>query len=336
VALVSVVAIDAQAAEAGLDPGAFSISRSGNLAGPLEVSFAVGGTATAGEDYLALPSSAVIPAGQPSVELAVTPLADQVVEGGETVVLTLLDGAAYDLGVPASATVTISDVLLPSVAVVASDAQAAEKATATGAFTVSRTGPVVDALQVSLAVGGTATAGADYQPLPGTVTIPAGQASVALLVTPVDDAEVEGTETVTLTVTAGAGYTVGVPSTATVSIADNDPPVVTVVATDPSASEAGDPGSFTITRTGATTFGLLLPFASTGTAQSGVDYLSLGSPVVIPVGQSSVTLTVTPIADQLVEGSETVTLQLIFDLTGTWEVGSPSQATVTIEDAPPP
>jgi hypothetical protein len=43
-----------------------------------------------------------------------------------------------------------------------------------------------------------------------------------LIVTPVDDAQVEASETVVVTLAAGAGYTIGTPATATVTIADND------------------------------------------------------------------------------------------------------------------
>src|SRR5262249_40689611 len=111
-----------------------------------------------------------------------------------------------------------------------------------------RTNPA--ALTVSYTVSGTAAAGTDYQSLPGTVTIPAGSASATITVNPIDDAAPEPTESVVVTLAAGASYTVGSPSSATVSIAD-DEPVVSIEATDPSASEAGpDGGTFTVTRTG--------------------------------------------------------------------------------------
>ena len=49
--LVSVTASDAAAAEAGLNPGAFRLTRSGDLTSALTVTFTLTGTATNGTDY---------------------------------------------------------------------------------------------------------------------------------------------------------------------------------------------------------------------------------------------------------------------------------------------
>src|SRR5581483_10444730 len=71
-------------------------------------------------------------------------------------------------------------------------------------------------------IGGTATNGADYAALPGTVTIPAGATAATIRVSPIDDAAVEGSETVLLTLSGSAAYGVGTPASAAVTIADND------------------------------------------------------------------------------------------------------------------
>ena len=56
--------------------------------------------------------------------------------------------------------------------------------TTPGILTVTRTGPMEDPLTVSYTVSGTATAGADYLALPGTVTIPAQSTTATIVVTP--------------------------------------------------------------------------------------------------------------------------------------------------------
>jgi outer membrane protein assembly factor BamB len=110
----------------------------------------------------------------------------------------------------------------PVVTVTAPDAAASETGPDPGTFRFSRTGSTTAALTVQYTVGGSAVA-ADYTPaLSGSVTIPAGQASADVVITPVDDTAVEGPETVTATITPNAAYTVGTPSAATVTIADND------------------------------------------------------------------------------------------------------------------
>ena len=112
--------------------------------------------------------------------------------------------------------------LLPVVTIAATDATATEAGPTTGTLTVSRTGSTAAALMVGYAVGGTATAGGDYQALAGSVTIPIGAAAAGIVVTPIDDPLVEPDETVVVTLSASAGYTVGVPGSATVTITSDD------------------------------------------------------------------------------------------------------------------
>ncbi len=89
-------------------------------------------------------------------------------------------------------------------------------------------------------------------------------------------------------------------------------PLVTVEATDGSASEAGDEAVFTFTRSGAPLDDALeLQFDLAGSAESGVDYVSPGNSIIIPAGQDSVSMAITPIDDEIVEGVETITLQLL-------------------------
>ena len=109
-----------------------------------------------------------------------------------------------------------------TVAIAATDSTASEPSTA-GAFTVTRTGGgTASPLTVSYTVSGSATSGSDYAALSGSVTIPAGQSSATISIGPIDDTDMEGAETVILTLVDAAGYSVGTPSTDTVTIADDD------------------------------------------------------------------------------------------------------------------
>src|SRR5262249_15605327 len=156
---------------------------------------------------------------------------------------------------------------------VATDATAAEDVTGSdpATFTVTRTGATTAELTVNFTVGGTATNGADYTAIPVSVTIPAGQASATVTVSPIDDLLAEGNETVILTLAANSAYSRGSERSATVTILD-DEPTVTVVATDATAAEdvtGSDPATFTVTRTGATTAELTVNFTVGGTATNG-------------------------------------------------------------------
>ncbi len=106
---VTVAASDATASEDDLSTGTFTLTRTGPTTSPLTVNFTVGGTALSGGDYTAIGTSAVIPAGQASVPVVITPLDDSLLEPSETVVLTLSSSASYAFSVSASATVTLAD-----------------------------------------------------------------------------------------------------------------------------------------------------------------------------------------------------------------------------------
>jgi hypothetical protein len=105
---------------------------------------------------------------------------------------------------------------------VASDANASEGGTNPGMFTFSRSGSTASSLTAQYSISGTAVNGADYATISGSVTIPSGSSTATLTVSPIDDTAIEGNETVVLTVSADSAYVVGSPSSAMVTIADND------------------------------------------------------------------------------------------------------------------
>ncbi len=113
---------------------------------------------------------------------------------------------------------------VPVVTVSATDANASEAGANTATFTVTRAGDTSSALTVPYGMSGSATAGADYATPSGSVTIASGATSATVTVTPIDDTFSEGAEQVVLTLSAGAGYAVGSPSSATATLADDEPP----------------------------------------------------------------------------------------------------------------
>jgi subtilisin family serine protease/subtilase family serine protease len=117
-AQVTVTASTSQATEAGPVNGIFTVSRTGDTSAPLTVHYIVGGTAIAGTDYVALSGAATIDVGASATTIAVTPVDDTAFESNETVVITMTADAAYALGAPSAATVTIvSDDLPPDLIV---------------------------------------------------------------------------------------------------------------------------------------------------------------------------------------------------------------------------
>jgi hypothetical protein len=327
-AVVGIVATDAWATERNAgreaDPGKFTLTRSGSLDGALTVKYSIAGTATNGVDYTQIASTTTIPSGSASVVITIAPINDTTVEGTESVVLhlTATDGYSVSSEHPEAAVNIHDNDGLPVVSIVASDATAAETNSGQeanpGKFTVSRTGSLDAPLIVKYTIGGTAGNGVDYGQIGTAVTIPAGAASTAVTIAPINDTAVEGTETAILHLASADAYTVNSEHPqAVVNILDNDaaPASVSIVATDAWATERNDgqepdPGKFTITRTGSLDGALTVLYTIGGTATNGVDYTQIGASAVIPAGQSSVVVTIAPINDTTVEATESVVLHL--------------------------
>ena len=311
--VVTISAADRTGAETSgtANGGRYTVRRTGSTLLPLVVNYTVSGTATSGSDFTALTGTVTIPAGATSANINLAVLQDTTVEDPETVIVTLAPNTAYSVGTTSAATVTITDDE-PTVSIIATDAIASEAGENLGRFTVTRTGSRLDALVVQYTLSGTAFNINDYDALSGFVTIPAGEASATIIITPADDELGEVPETVIVTLSVHPSYHVAdLQDTATVTISDNEAVVTITAATNP-ATEAGLRTSrYTVTRTGPRTNALTVTYIMEGTAIAGTDFAALPGTIIIPAGASSVTITLTPLSDNFGEASETaiVTLQ---------------------------
>lgn len=325
------------------------ITREGPTDQALNVFYAVNpsSTATAGADYATLPGWVTIPAGKASVNVPLVPIDDNIAEPTETVSVSLT-GGNYVIN-PAKKTVNLSITdndgssvptqaatvsVKPITRAVGSETNATSVGRAWMQFT--REGPITSALNVYYNVlpVSSATSGQDYQPLTGWVTIPAGRASVSVPLIPIDDDIVEGSETVFVALGAGKYNIDSTNNLARLYIADNDSapvlPVVSISSSDAQGSEAGDPFSFTVTRTGSTADALEVHLAYTGAATSADVTNGLPAIVTIPAGQASITVIRTPADDALVEGQETFTATIA--TSSNYTRGDTFNQTITIID----
>ena len=203
-----------------------------------------------------------------------------------------------------------------------------------GVFTLTRT-VTNTAIAVNYTLSGTATNGIDYLSLNGVANFAIGASTAIVSVSPIDDALFEGNETVILTLAAGSGYTLNANNNSTITISDNDLPTITVTANDASAAEVvtgqiQNPGQFTFTRTGSTANPLTVNFGLGGSATSGFDYSALATSVTFAAGASTAVVNINVTDDAIVEGSETVFLQLLAN--AAYTLGAATSATVTIAD----
>ncbi|WP_315822687.1 sugar-binding protein [Paraflavitalea speifideaquila] len=138
--------------------------------------------------------------------------------GTATITVTTTDG---------NKKATKNIVVSPAVNIKATDDAAGEGGN-TGVFTISTAG-ITQAVTIQYVVSGTATT-ADYTANPvlsGSVTLTPSQLSQTITITPVDDTQFEGAETVRISLLPGAGYKLGPDTTAVITIADNDNPPCT-------------------------------------------------------------------------------------------------------------
>ncbi|MCZ8324668.1 MAG: putative Ig domain-containing protein [Sphingomonadaceae bacterium] len=218
----------------------------------------------------------------------------------------------------------------PTVSIAVSPASVSEDGATNLTYTVTRSLNLTSPTTVNITTAGTATSGSDYTGAVSTVVIPAGATTATFTIDPSVDGTVEPDETVTMTVAAGTGYTVGAPSVATGTILNDDVPSATIAVSPVNVAEDGAPNLvFTVTLSQANpSAATSIGYAVSGTATNGTDYATITSPLVIPAGATTGTITVNPTADATIETNETVILTL--NAGAGYTVGVPAAATGTI------
>ena len=94
-----------------------------------------------------------------------------------------------------------------------------------GAFFITRTGNTSDSLPISYTLKGSAMNGFDYPKLPGIVAIPAGDATVVILIEPIARPDVKTGRSVVLQLQPESAYKIGTPASAEMTIRYQNIPV---------------------------------------------------------------------------------------------------------------
>ncbi len=304
------------------------------------ITLALGGTAALTDDYTITGESLTLTlvAGEGSVATTVTAVADVVDDDGETVVITAThDGTGTGTGI-GSATITITDDDAAPVLSLSADPDTIAEDGGASVVTVEITNGVTFAEDqtITLSLGGTATLTDDYT-ITGeslTLTLVAGEGSVATTVTAVADVVDDDGETIILTATHdGIGTGIG---SATITITDEDVAPVLSLSVDPDTiAEDGGASVVTVEITNGVTFAedQTITLALSGTATLTDDYTITGESLTLTLmaGEGSVATTVTAVADVVDDDGETITITATHDGTG---IGS-ATITITDDDAAP-
>lgn len=337
--------------------GVLEIRRTGPTAAPLAVYFNVGGSATPGLDYRKIdPNFATIPAGEASVIVSIEAIDDQLVEGNETVELTLIP---HPLARPSPYTV---DPEHRSAAIIIVDNDQAG-GQARIEITSPRTGDISEA-GVDIPIKAVAVDPNGYIPrvefhandrLIGVSQIEffrAPDPGTPIIHTIIWTNPPPGDFTLTATAIDAAGNRV-VSNPVKITVrpgTGSDQVVVNVTTVDASASEASangepDPAVFLIQRvSGKRDVDVAVYYKLSGTAQNGTDYSELSGVVKLPAGVDKAEVVIKPIPDKALEPEETVILtlqpsvciQIVPPPPECYRVGEPGEARAVIHDTTSP
>jgi CSLREA domain-containing protein len=276
----------------------------------------IDGTTTSGQDYLPVSGTLDFAPGQSTANISVTLLPDLQEEITELLILNLFSPTgSSSLGDLSSIDINIIDA--PVTAGVLQFENAIYEVVENGAsvgITVIRSGTTEGAVTVDyVSSNDTATAGADYSSVSGTLNFVDGQASASFTVPILDDGDSEGNEIFVLTLsnaTGGAG--INSPQQVNVHIID-DEGAGTIQFSAATYSVSEDAGSITIdvTRTGSDSGEVSVNYATfDASAVAGSDYISTSGTLIFPNGQSSASFSVSIIDDAQAEFDESLEVML--------------------------
>jgi hypothetical protein len=315
------------------------------------VKYEIGGRAENGVDYEKLAGEVEIPAGRESARIVVQPLADELVEGTETVVIELVSlpfitiwpppPGYYQVGELGRAVAKILDVQPaenrpPKIEIVKPCAGEVFQVPAEiriVAMAADSDGKVV---QVEFYADGNKI-GEQFPPDPGATGTDPDRSAFTLTWS----GPTAGRHVLWAVAKDDRGATGRSCEVPIVVLGATETPVVRIVAVDPYAAERPatvppNTATFKVQRTGHLAQELRVFYSVHGTAENGKDYRELESSVLIPAGRRSATVVVEPIADEEVERVETVILKLEPSPTmgplEPYRIGWPARACAVIVD----
>ena len=270
------------------------------------------GTAQQGSDYAAASGTVRFSPGEASKTIPVPTVEDTVEEQTETFTVTLSNpgGATIQDGT-ASGTITDDDgtvTALPLLNIIDDTVEEGEQAQFT--VTLSRTSTQTVTVDYATA-DGTAQQGSDYAAASGTLQFAPGEASKTIPVPTVQDTVEEQTETFTVTLSNPGGAAIQ-DGTATGTITDDEPvtPLSTLTITDAEVKE-GDMAEFLVTLRPASDTTATVSFRTVdGTAAAGFDYTSTMGTLRFEPDETSATIAVSTLTDEIADGAERFTLEL--------------------------
>jgi hypothetical protein len=306
------------------------------------VSYATANGTATGADYTAASGTLSFAPGETTRTFTVAITNDAVAEANETVNLTLSSGGST----VATSLLSIVDNDNAKASVqLASPVYDVDESDGAATVTVTLSHAVDADVTVAYATAdGSATAGADYSDTNGTLTFlgnihnnGAGETSKTIQIPLLQDGDAEDPETLTLALSnalPGASSVMGAPASATLTIADDDPPgAIDFKALSYDADETAGLATVTVQRVGGVGGAVSVAYAtSDGSATAGADYAATDGTLTWAAGDRADKTFAVPLSwDGRAEGTESISLSLS-DVGGGADAGPNSAAVIRIGD----
>jgi hypothetical protein len=302
----------------------FVVTASGSPNSNVTINLDSGGTA-GDEDVVAPPSSIVLPVGQTTTTFSVQTRVNTLIEENPTIVMSIASGSSYTVGTPASAQTTIKNNNVPTLQITGG-ATVTPGSDATISITANEA-PSQDT-QVALNISGSALAGTDYNPVDPVAILPAGSISTTITIATLNDDIIQPDRYIVVAIAPSSSYSVGVQGSTVLTInGSNATPIVTLSSAT-MYLQKGQPYDVVVSLSKAVSSPLTINLAYGGTATPGIDYTLPGGNLVVPANQTSISIAIPTVTDNVVESNRTLTVTLASS--SSYQIGSENTVSVTM------
>ena len=296
----------------------FTVTRSQPSEGPISVNFRTAdGTATAGQDYVAVEGTLNFADGQNSQSFSV-PIISSADVGDEQFTVEIF-GAEQGVAIASSqSVVTIEDTTVPSVFSFVSNTFTVEESSQVGIPVIRTT--TVGSATVGFSISGSASAD-DFEllsPTDGVLRFEEGQAQQTIEILVLGDNALESSETISISLSnASAGASVNGDANAVITIEDTSDTGQVLFSQDSySVDENSGVATITVSRvpngSGSVAGGAVVNFSVVeGSATDGADFTATSGSVQWSDGETgNRTFQIPIIEDELIEGTENLSITL--------------------------
>ncbi|MBU3016003.1 hypothetical protein KO488_14695, partial [Poseidonibacter lekithochrous] len=296
----------------------FTVSLSNPSDGEVTVDFTTAdGTALAGSDYEAAIGTITFAPGETSKTLSIPIIDDSIYEDSESMLVNLTNPVNAEIADEQGEGRILDNGDIPTLSVSGADAVEGDYAV----FNIQLSNPSTEDIKFDLIPKAGTASTDDFESeveifVNGewveatSATIPAGETEIAARVKTTQDDIDEPTEQFTLEATVTDGTTTNVKSEGTASILDNDG-IPQIVITDSSINEEDGVLTFTVSLSNPSDSAVTVDFTTAdGTALAGSDYVSDNGTITFAPGETSKTISISVLDDNIFEADESMYINL--------------------------